>query len=169
MHHYCRLLRFSRIRQAYLPRTRDIRDTYGTIAPRNSPLFVPQKFPIIKIRVRQMDRKSQTALLRRKRQSMIKLLCNKCNGCASSSSHRFQICGSPKKNATIASEVLCVACNTRSAIRSTSSPAQIEICGVPIPPCQIVAVNQPLSRYYQIWHNYIQYFFHCSACSIVMP
>ena len=88
-----------------------------------------------------MDRKSQTALLRRKRQSMIKLLCNKCNGCASSSSHRFQICGSPKKNATIASEVLCVACNTRSAIRSTSSPAQIEICGVPIPPRQIVAVN----------------------------
>ena len=38
-----------------------------------------------------------TAPLRRKRQSMIKLLCNKCNGCASSSSHRFQICGSPKK------------------------------------------------------------------------
>ena len=89
------------------------------------------ELPIIKICVRQMDRKSQTALLRRKRQSMIKLLCNKCNGCASSSSHRFKICGSPKKNATIASEVLCVACNTRSAIRSTSSPAQIEICGGP--------------------------------------
>ena len=94
-----------------------------------------------------MDRKSQTALLRRKRQSMIKLLCNKCNGCASSSSHRLQICGSPKKNATIASEVLCVACNTRSAIRSTSSPAHIEICGVPIPPCRIVAVNQPFSSH----------------------
>ena len=58
---------------------------------------VLSELPIIKIRVRQMDRKSQTALLRRKRQSMIKLLCNKCNGCASSSSHRFQICGSPKK------------------------------------------------------------------------
>ena len=55
------------------------------------------------MRFRKMDRKSQTALLRRKRQSMIKLLCNKCNGCASSSSHRLQICGSPKKNATIAS------------------------------------------------------------------
>ena len=41
----------------------------------------------------------------------------------------------------VCSEVLCVASNTRSAIRSTSSPAQIEICGVPIPPCQIVAVN----------------------------
>ena len=31
----------------------------------------------------------------------------------------------------VCSEVLCVASNTRSAIRSTSSPAQIEICGVP--------------------------------------
>ena len=40
--------------------------------------------------------------------------------------------GALRKNATITSEVLCVACNTRSAIRSTSSPAQIEICGVPI-------------------------------------
>ena len=49
--------------------------------------------------------------------------------------------GALRMNATIASEVLCVACNTRSAIRSTSSPAQIEICGVPIPPRQIVAVN----------------------------
>ena len=65
--------------------------------------FLGELMPIIKIRVRQMDRKSQTALLRRKRQSIIKLLCNKYNGCASSSSHRFQICGSPKKNATIAS------------------------------------------------------------------
>ena len=46
----CRLLRFGRTQQAYLPRTRDIRDTYGTIAPRKSPLFNPQKFPIIKIR-----------------------------------------------------------------------------------------------------------------------
>ena len=45
----CRLLRFGRTQQAYLPRTRDIRDTYGTIAPRKLPLFVPQKFPIIKI------------------------------------------------------------------------------------------------------------------------
>ena len=132
-----------------MPHTRHVRHTYPKIAPRNFPLFFHQKFPIIKICVRQMDRKSQTALLRRKRQSMIKLLCNKCNGCASSSSHRFQICGSPKKNATIASEVLCVACNTRSAIRSTSSPAQIEICGVPISSRQIVAVNQTPSRHYQ--------------------
>ena len=31
----------------------------------------------------------------------------------------------------VCSEVLCVVSNTRSAIRSTSSPAQIEICGVP--------------------------------------
>ena len=46
---YCRLLRFSKTQEAYLPRTRDIRDTYGTIAPRNLPFFAPQKFPIIKI------------------------------------------------------------------------------------------------------------------------
>ena len=64
---------------------------------------------------------------------MIKLPCNKCNGHVSSSSHRLKICGSPKKReATYASEVLCVACNTRSAIRGTSSPPQIEICGAPI-------------------------------------
>ena len=40
-----------------------------------------------------MDRKNDTALLRRKRKSMIKLPCNKCNGCVSSSSHRLKSAG----------------------------------------------------------------------------
>ena len=67
-----------------------------------------------------------TTPLRRKRQSMIKLPCNKCNGCVSSSSHRLKSAGALiKERATYASEVLCVACNTRSAIRGTSSPAKI--------------------------------------------
>ena len=44
-------------------------------------------------RVRQQDCRNQTAPLRRKRQSMIKLPCNKCNGCVSSSSHRLKSAG----------------------------------------------------------------------------
>ena len=66
----------------------------------------------------------------------------------------YKSAGAIRKNATIASEVLCVACNTRSAIRSTSSPAQIKICGVPISSRQIVAVNQPLSSRLILLHRW---------------
>lgn len=43
----CRLLKFRPTLLAYLPRSRHIRLTYPTIAPRKLPLWGPQKFPII--------------------------------------------------------------------------------------------------------------------------
>ena len=53
--------------------------------------------------------------------------------------------GALRKNATIASEVLCVVCNTRSVSEALLQPHKLKFAGVPIPPRQIEAVNQPFS------------------------
>lgn len=50
--------------------------------------------------------------LRRKRQSMIKLPCNKCNGCVSSSSHRLKSAGALIKERTTIAYALPVANTT---------------------------------------------------------